>query len=459
MATTAITGYLSRLGNLLLGESVAKGLQRNILSGYAQTALSIVLTLVSYPLYLSALGTEAFSIWIIVSSVINMNNIGTCGLSTALLKRTADLSPQTDADEILKVFSHTTAMTLLLALLFMIAVYAASQPILGFLGITEAQTQLATWWLVWICILIPISFLTDQVQSLVAGLGRYDLANASQAGQQSIVIVVAALGFVLGEPYYAMPIAMGLSFIIQSILLVRIARSILPIFPRWVSPTDWSLHRSLLGLGGQAAGGAVAEMCFHMLNRLLVAKYIGLVQVPVYEIAFNSSVRLRGVLASGFKSLLPEAAKLSASSQSEKVTAIVKSLTGRVAVFGLAIWLATYIVGEWALRLWLGDEVGIPAYTAFLVLSVGALLNACAIPTFFALLGFGHFRLMIETTVVQSVVNVAVFFAMLGSGFDRINPAVAAASVAFVASALWIAIAGLRFGMFTSRRMKEVPSC
>lgn len=454
MAAYSISGYLARLGTVLFGSSVGAALQRNILSGYAQTGLSIVFTLISYPLYLGALGREEFSIWLIVASVIGMNTIGTFGLSTALLKQTAEYRADTGGDQIERVFAHSAAAVVLLTLLFCGSIYLFSGAVLGFLNISGVQIELAMVWLRWMCLLVPLSFLADQFYSLVAGLGRYDLANASRAVQQAVVIGVAAVVFALGYRYHALPVATGISFCVQLVMLIHIARRYLPRFPRWIAPTDMGLHRSLLKLGGQAAGGSAIQLGFHLLNRVLVARYLGLAQVPVYEIAFNSSMRLRGALVSGFNSLLPESARVTMESGSiaAPLRLVVRSLTLRVAAFAVVLWLVILFGGQWVMSLWLGREVGVPVHAAFLVLSFGALMNACSIPAFYALLGIGRFRLMLETSTIVSVVNISLFFALLAMGMPWMNPAVLAAAAALVVSAAWILAVAWRAGAFSSSR-------
>lgn len=449
MATHFSSGYLAKLGTVLFGASVNGGLQRNILSGYVQSGLSILLIVISYPLYLGALGREQFSLWIIVASVINMNNVGTFGLSTALLRRTAECDARTDQDAIERMFAHSASLAVLFALAFAVLVYLTSDAVLAFLGINPGQMSLAKGWIVWMCLLIPLSYLVDQIQSLVAGLGRFDLANTSQVIQQTVVVAGALVGFSLGYQYHVLPVAMLVSFLLQSFALVVMARRVLPKFPRWFYPTDIKMHLSLLGMGSQVAASSMIELSFHIFNRLLVARYVGLLQVPVYEIAFNSSVRVRGALASGFKSLLPEAAKKASDGVEghRKSSEIVRVLTIRLVVLSAIIWLISLLVGKWIFALWLGSEIGVPAHSAFLLICLGALVNTCTIPAFYTLLGMGKFRLMVEVSVVSSSVNLCIFFALVNLGITSPNPAVLSATGALFVSGVWTMWAAHRAGI------------
>lgn len=461
MATDSNAGSLNRLGAAIFGAGLTAGSRRNILSGYVQAAISISLTLISYPLYLTALGREQFSLWIIVASVINMNNVGTFGLSTALLKRTAELHAREDFEGIEKAFSHSLAMVLLLSLIVVSGVLLCSDALLSFIGLSGPQALIAKGWLIWMCVLIPVSYLVDQVQSVAAGLGRYDLANASQVLQQVAVILGAIIGFLLGFRYHVLPAAMLIAFTLQLAALVVIVFRLMPHPLRWQSPTDMAMHRSLLGLGGQAAASSLIELSFHMFNRVLVARYLGLLQVPVYEIAFNSSMRLRGAIAAGFKSLLPDAAKIASPDDPDgaRLRSVVNSLTLRLVAVSAAIWLSSMLAGKWIFSLWLGEAVGVPVHTAFLFLVLGALLNACTIPVFYTLLGIGRFRLMVEASAIHSVVNLCLFFSLLESGIVSPNPAVLSATGALLASALWILISGYRAGVVATPRSLVGEAC
>lgn len=461
MATHFNAGSLNRIGAALFGAGLSAGSRRNILSGYVQAAISITLTLISYPLYLTALGREQFSLWIIVASVINMNNVGTFGLSTALLKRTAELHAREDFEGIERAFSHSLAMVLLLSFIVVSAVLLFSDSLLDFVGLTSAQALIAKGWLIWMCVLIPVSYFVDQVQSVAAGLGRYDLANASQVLQQVAVILGAIIGFLLGFRYHVLPAAMLIAFSLQLAALVVIVCRLMPQPMRWRSPTNMGIHRSLLSLGGQAAASSLIELSFHMLNRVLVARYLGLLQVPIYEIAFNSSMRLRGAIAAGFKSLLPDAVKLASPGDTDgaRLRSVVSSLTLRMVGLSIAIWLSVLVTGRWLFSLWLGDAVGVPVYSAFLVLGIGALVNACAIPAFYTLLGIGRFRLMVEASAIHSVANICLFFSFLAMGVVSPNPAVLSASGALLLSASWIVVSAHRAGIYSTSNGMRHEAC
>ena len=64
-------------------------LARNMFSGFATAALSAGVVFIGYPVYLSVLGYRTFGVWLVLSTFINVAQLGNAGVSQALIQQIA----------------------------------------------------------------------------------------------------------------------------------------------------------------------------------------------------------------------------------------------------------------------------------------------------------------------------------------------------------------------------------
>jgi len=85
-------------------------LNRNIFSGSITAAMGIVLSIISYPIYLHFLGANLYGLWIILSVVITFSAIGGLGIDDAIVKYVAQEYGKNNKENILKYISTSSIL-------------------------------------------------------------------------------------------------------------------------------------------------------------------------------------------------------------------------------------------------------------------------------------------------------------------------------------------------------------
>jgi O-antigen/teichoic acid export membrane protein len=89
-----------------------------------------------------------------------------------------------------------------------------------------------------------------------------------------------------------------------------------------VSAFNFAHLRSLMAFGSGVLASTLINFLLSPLSKFVLTRYVGPSTVPVYDMAFTMTMQLRGVLDSGFSSLMPEVSRLKAlASEHEPYTA------------------------------------------------------------------------------------------------------------------------------------------
>jgi len=418
-------------------------LRRNALSGPVMRSIGIVLALVSYPVYLHALGFERYGLWLVVSTVLMLSQLGNLGIVQALAKVVAE---EFAAGDTLAIRQYSTAAAAALAasgLAAFAVTLVLRDPIVQLLGLSGANAELARQLLPWCGTLSAYVFVSDAHTNVLAGLGRMDLVNGLQTLAQAVSVAAGIFLLRRGAGVAGLLAAAMASRLLQhGIALLLIARLLrAPVFT--LAPISRRRIRRLASLCGGLFASTAVNLLLTPFNRLIVARCVGVDAVPVYEIAYNGTMQIRGLLSTGSNALLPEISRLRAASSAVAARRAISRLTGSsmrlVFLFGAPLYGAVFAVSGSLLRLWLRGGVRPGQVEAFDIMLIGSFLSLLGTVPYFSLLGLHCGRQVLYSNLVQSAVNVAGIAAMaMWTSSVQLSMVLLATSVGMAASTVYL---------------------
>lgn len=401
------------LTNLL--ERPGGQLRLNVFSGMLSSGVGAVLMAASYPYYLSRLGYRTYGVWIALTIVISMSQLGNLGIAQALVKKIAERWERQERVEISKYYS-TAVFTLFSVAVGLFAVlYVAKAQILRVIGLSAQDCASYSMLATGIFALSVSTFVVDVVAIVLSGLGRVDLYNYSQMAIQAVSVVTAVILLSFNSTLANMLAAQIAGYATGLMIALVLVKRQLRFWPLRVSYFSRHHLRELLGQGSMLMGAWVFSLLFHPVNKILLGQ-AGLVSaLPAYEIAVNLSMRLRNFFEAGQRALMPEASRLigvnarDLSQLRNLLMRAVKSLVWMAGpIYALVFWLAEPLT-----RIWLKHSFSPIVPGTMRIFLIGTFLSLLGTPFYYGLIGAGKAQGVLYANVVQFVVNLAGVYSIL----------------------------------------------
>jgi O-antigen/teichoic acid export membrane protein len=390
-------------------------LQRNILSGMISSGVGALLMAASYPFYLSKLGYRTYGVWIALTIVISMSQLGNLGIAQALVKRIAENWETKRNGDVARYYSTAVITLVAIAGLLFSILYAAKTQILGLIGLSHGDATKYSSLATGIFALSVGTFVVDVVAIILSGLGRVDLYNYSQMIVQAVSVVgtVALLSIRANlESMLAAQImgyGSGLMF-----ALITIRRKV----PSWpLRPSFYSRQhlRDLLGQGSMLMGAWVFSLLFHPVNKILLGQAGYFSALPAYEIAVNLSMRLRNFFEAGQRALMPEASRLigAVSADMLRLRTMLKRAVNNLVLMAGPIYLIVFILATPLTKIWLKHAFTPIVPGALRVFLIGTFLSLLGTPFYYVLIGAGRAQGVVCANALQFILNIAGVYTVL----------------------------------------------
>jgi len=389
-------------------------LRVNILTSLGATLLSTVVMAAAYPLYLHYLGYEQYGIWLVLSTVITMAQVGNLGISPALIKLVAEDFSSGDIDGVYRYIGCGILTLLSSGAVLVAAVLLFRRPIVSAFGIGHGSADLVFRLLPWVGALSVYLLICDALNSVLAGLGRYDLVSYSQVLGQLITVGSAV---VLFQHHYGV-----WSLLIANLLDAIFIHAVSVFFIRRIAGRNILAHvrfekqrlQRLLDFGSWVFGASILNTVIYPLNRVFITRYAGVAAVPIYDISLATAFKIRSFFESGFRSLTPEFSRVQAArpieAQGYLAAADHKGL--KVVVFlGTPVYLVVFAVCGFGLKLWLGARFTPEIPQIFRVLLIGTYLGLWGLQPWYSLLGFGRSRDILGSNAIQALAGLTYIIA------------------------------------------------
>jgi len=380
-------------------------------SGVAMSVVNLAAFGAAYPIYLHWLGYDAYGVWLLLVTVLELGQLGAVGIAPAISKLVAEEFSRRDFGAIRSYVTTALAVLVVTGLAVGAAVALFREAIVTAFGLSGPSAALAAALLPYVGALTLYAFVVQALTATVSGLGRMDLANyAASAGR--VVGVAISVGLILaGGGLESLVLGAAASYVVTHVAGVVFIRRIAPLRLLRIGNIQVRRLRVLLPFAGQVLAGSVASLLFSPFNKVMLARFAGPAALPIYDIAFSGAMQVRNILESGFRALMPEVSHLDAQDTAEtreRIRSVYARSVRLLAVFGPVLYAGLVILAAPVLALWLGDRFQEPLPLAFRIILVGTFFSLLAVPAYYTLMGLGYVRHCLGAHVVQTGVNIAV---------------------------------------------------
>jgi O-antigen/teichoic acid export membrane protein len=290
----------------------------------------------------------------------------------------------------------------------------------------------------------------DTLNSTLAGVGRIDLYLSLQLLSQVLsvgitLLLVATrhgiLSFVAGNA-----VAYATLHIVSNLTLRHIlGRG--AFCPRRFS---WQMLKKILSVSLYLSGSSILNMLVGPLNKLLLARYVGVSALPTYDIIINGSGKMRSLLDSAMRAIMPEISRLASLSEHANISRLNRRISRNLLVAGGTVFTLLLLTCGFGVKLWLGKLAAHFPVDGLRIVLVGTFFGLLGVPAFYTLLGLGRSAPLFLANLLQSAIPVLSVLAIvtLGHALSLIN--------ALQATALGMIVANFYLIWQNSRAMKSL---
>jgi O-antigen/teichoic acid export membrane protein len=333
-------------------------LLNNTLHAASGRLAAVFVWLLLTPAVLHALGPERFGLWSIFFALTGYFGGFDLGLAQGTLRHVAAARVHGLEDD---AAAHTVlafAGYLLLGLVWLGVMLAASHPLLDFLRIPAALRPDGTRILIGSAIAFVLSGWLNVFVAALQGHGRFDLANrvllTSVLSQGLGVWLALRRHGGIGSLILVLMAGWLLGVLVAIALLSRVTRG-----GGWVPPwRAWRQAPAALRFGLPMQGASLSAVIHMHLDKFLLSRFVGLAVVAPYEIGFRVATAAVTFPQQFLLAAMPAAAELQAEGRHGTLrTLFVRG--DRYVMAGTAVWLAALAGGAAPLLVaWLGPGQG-----------------------------------------------------------------------------------------------------
>ena len=350
-----------------------------------------LLQLGATPFLLHALHSEAFGLWVLLSSILAVTAVADMGLAPATTLFVSRFRARHLPSEVRRVAQASLALFLVLASLIAGLLIVFLPKLLQLLGAPEGSVGALSSALPFFSLSVGFQLLQIVPSSIIRGYERYDLDGMLYT-LYSVVMIVALCGTVyLGGGLNQMLVA-------QSCVLAALFGTALLFAMPLVGSRAWLVPYcsvasfkdfASLGIYGWIQGLSTA--LFAQADRLIVSFFLGPSMLAYYSAALQVAQTLHNIMARSLAFLFPRFTALQHSREAAlrlfDRSMFVTSALGSVAAIGL------FFASSWILHLWLGETIPEELPSVLSLLAVANAFMATTIVPSALLLGAGQFRL------------------------------------------------------------------
>jgi O-antigen/teichoic acid export membrane protein len=376
-------------------------------AGMWTNLVTIGLMVLSYPVYIHFLGYERYGLWLALSTVLSVALLGNLGIANAVSKLCAEAQAQNDQPAMAAYVATATFVLGGMGVLLALVVTVLADPIAARLSEKPAEVLVLCELLPYVAAITPAVFLSQLGYGVLAGLGRMDLSAYLQLGARVAALALGAgmlyAGYDIWSLWWAQVATLALALLLTVFFLHRLGAGFLLTRAAISRDRFWRL----VSFGGNVVGGSALLMLLGPFNKLMIGRFLGMERIPLYEVAYTSTMQLRNLLESGLRAAMPEISRIDAQGLGRAPIRALHRRLLRISVgLSLPAYLGGIVLAEPVFRLWLGSKYVEPQALLVQIALVGSFLSLIGTPAYYSLMGMGRVRDCLASHVVQSLVNV-----------------------------------------------------
>jgi O-antigen/teichoic acid export membrane protein len=396
-----------RIGHKPIGFKVARG----ALSSVLRKAIVAPISLLLVPFTLYKVGVAGYGTWAILSTIINLVWLMDPGLGPTVTKYVAEYSGSNDIDEIRRILDATCAICLFMSAIASCVVWFCSGAIIKelFRGPTAPPVSeiMSLWPLVLLCIVVFL--MAMPTLAVINGRQRMDLTNALFLAVELFSSFATVVLLLLGEKVRGLLIGQLLGLLLMLVGGLVIGHRLLPS----VTPNPFRCKlatlRKIVSFSVPLYAGYVMTTLQGQLERLYLARFVGIVPVGWYSVASQGAVKIKRLPDMLLGPVLAAASELDASKERRRLEELHFRTHKYLALVAIPLVVFSVVTAKTLVRLWVGGGLDVIAFT-FAVLVIGNLFPQMSSPTYFVMVGRGILRPAVYTALLTTLLNIVLSY-------------------------------------------------
>jgi O-antigen/teichoic acid export membrane protein len=348
-----------------------------------------LLLLICTPLFLKALGSESYGLWMLLVASVGFGAILNAGTGAATIKHVSAEMGEANSHQLQRVIQGSLAIATtgggLLALIIVCVFWFGDDFFFARMGDRHLLhiTGLAAGMLAW------LEQIDNVFASALRGSEKYGLAAKAEIAaksMQALALVTALLAGAGLAAVYVIIFIVALTRLGIKWLVTRRVLSVSKAYPRFAHVKEL-LHFSkwawIQGLGGTA---------FNSADRFVVASLLGATSLAQYAVVTQLAMQIHGLTAAGVSVVFPMISRKRARNPSFSIARATARTFLANAALSTSVAVVVLVFGKLILKLWFGAQM--PANAGILLdyLVIAYWLLALNITPYYVLLGLGQIR-------------------------------------------------------------------
>jgi len=372
--------------------SIARNTAYNLIG----SAIPLVASLITVPIYLSVIGLERYGLLAICWVVLGYMEVFEFGLGTATAQHVALLKNSGR-----EIRSETVWGSLVLSLLLGTAgallLVGLAPPVLhAAMNQKSAFAQEVADSIIWLSLLVPLTTCYSALSGALQGREeflRLNLINGSGATILAVAPLVAAVFF--GPQLPVLIISLIIVRLTSVTVFLIACRRTVPLLPP--NLPSRSVLRSLLTFGGWVTGESLFAPVLLSAEKVALGWLETATAVSLYMIPFNILSRLLLLPQSLASALIPRFAGMGATPADEATRNAFRNLELLITPLALFAMLAL----KPFLIVWIGSPLAAACAPVGMVLITGFWFNSCGHVPYARLIGSGRPDVVVKLTLIQ----------------------------------------------------------
>ncbi len=311
--------------------------------------------LVTLPFIVRALGDTDFGIYALVMAIVGYFAFLDINLTVGAVKFIAEYDSLDKRKEVNQVVTLGLGFYTAIGLVGAVLIFALAEPLVTrFFTMPREHQSLA----VDATRLAALGFLFGQLESFLTGVAqgmrRFTVSAAMQIAAGVLTPVLTVLVLWLGYGLIEVIALRVVLAFLGVVVLLAITRKLIPHL-RLVAPGMQTL-RQVGSFSAFAYFSTVASIIYFQADKLIIGALIGVAALPYYVIPFTLASRLMGLTFRMAHVIYPEASRLGAMKQFDRLAEVYFSATRYIFFANVYLLLLIGLFGHEILHYWMGPE-------------------------------------------------------------------------------------------------------
>lgn len=377
---------------------------RNVCSGPIKIILNTLTVFFSYRYFLQVFGPNQYSIWILLAVIIDFSRLGNFGINEIIIKYIAEIRSTGDK-KMLYAFSSTSLFLIIMfSLLLIVALFGSQNLIISIMNLAPEKVYMFKALYDRVLLVSFMIIIMEFLLGILFGIGRADLANYFQFGSNLLgtflSITLVYYNFGLMGLYWGTFCATLLILVVCNYYIYKILGN----FPFKIGFIKKTLIKDILKNSMLMFSASVINLFFIPAGKLLLSRYVGSVEVVSYDLAFKLCFQIRSLFDIALKAMVPEVCVIQYDKLRQLV--ILKKMYIGLILTALPIYSGIYFSSQYILKFWLASAYLPIINDSFRTILIGIFIGLFVVPIYFLLLGQGHFKNLLISYFIQSMLLV-----------------------------------------------------